>query len=422
MSQDEIRKLVGGYATGTLTEAERKALFAAALDDQDLFDELAREQSLKELLDSPGARTHLTAVLTPPAPRWSANRLRFAIFGTLAAGFAIALGIVVVVRKPHTEDLAVVTKTESRPAVDEPSKVIPNPAPAASSSAPALAAPRQFSPPPRSQAVNNSIAPLPPPVLLQPPPEDALKKIESARRDEPAKSDAARPAQGERGAAAKAADEKDTAPQSKAQTAQAAESVTVQTETAELQTQALPVQQVPSGLARQQAAAPKAAPAPPPAVAANNGAIGGLTASRLAGLAARPAPTRFAFDYTIRRDSLTVNPRAAGYLQVTAAVSGGQQVVLQQPSRQEAGTSVTMPIPAGSLNLTIEFSASPPIQDVAASLDNLQNSRFREKTAVVRANAPATPAAISKEKTGHLEEQTATPVSRLSITVAVPAE
>ncbi len=71
MSQDEIRKLVGGYATGTLTEAERKALFDAALDDQDLFDELAREQSLKELLDSPGARTRLTAVLAPPEPKWS---------------------------------------------------------------------------------------------------------------------------------------------------------------------------------------------------------------------------------------------------------------------------------------------------------------------------------------------------------------
>ncbi len=117
MSQDEIRKLVGGYATGTLTEAERQALFDAALDDQDLFDELAREQSLKELLDSPGARTRLTAVLAPPEPRWSANRLRLAIAGTLAAGLAIALGIVLVVRKPHTEDFAAVTKTESRPAL-----------------------------------------------------------------------------------------------------------------------------------------------------------------------------------------------------------------------------------------------------------------------------------------------------------------
>ncbi len=118
-----------------------------------------------------------------------------------------------------------------------------------------------------------------------------------------------------------------------------------------------------------------------------------------------------------------MNPLAPGYLQVTAAVAGGQPVVLQQASRQEAGTSVTMPIPAGSLNLTIEFSARPAIQDVAASLDNLQNSRFREKTAAPRAtNAPATPPAISKDKIGHVEEQTPTADPRLSITVAVPAE
>jgi len=43
VNPDEIRKLIGGYATGTLTAAEQKLLFDAALDDQELFDELARE-------------------------------------------------------------------------------------------------------------------------------------------------------------------------------------------------------------------------------------------------------------------------------------------------------------------------------------------------------------------------------------------
>ncbi len=56
MTRDEIRKLIGGYATGSLTEAERKPLFEAALEDQELFDELAREQALKEMLDEPGAK------------------------------------------------------------------------------------------------------------------------------------------------------------------------------------------------------------------------------------------------------------------------------------------------------------------------------------------------------------------------------
>ncbi len=81
-----------------------------------------------------------------------------------------------------------------------------------------------------------------------------------------------------------------------------------------------------------------------------------------------------------------------------------------------------MPIPAGSLNLTIEFSARPEIQDVAASLDNLQNRGFREKTAAPRANAPAIPAPVSKDKIGHVEEQTPSPNPRLTITVAVPPE
>ena len=59
MTPDEARKLLGGYATGLLTEAERTALFAAALEDQELFEELAGEQALKEVLDEPGARQRL---------------------------------------------------------------------------------------------------------------------------------------------------------------------------------------------------------------------------------------------------------------------------------------------------------------------------------------------------------------------------
>jgi len=44
MSRDEVQKLLGGYATGTLTPEEQQALFAAALEDQELFDALAHEQ------------------------------------------------------------------------------------------------------------------------------------------------------------------------------------------------------------------------------------------------------------------------------------------------------------------------------------------------------------------------------------------
>lgn len=63
----EIRHLLGGYATGTLTDDERERLFAAALDDQALFDALAEEQPLKDLLDDPESRGYLLAELDQPA-------------------------------------------------------------------------------------------------------------------------------------------------------------------------------------------------------------------------------------------------------------------------------------------------------------------------------------------------------------------
>lgn len=70
MNRDDIRKLVGGYATGSLTDAERKLLFEAALEDQELFEELAEEEELRQLLETPGTRDRLIAALEP-APRES---------------------------------------------------------------------------------------------------------------------------------------------------------------------------------------------------------------------------------------------------------------------------------------------------------------------------------------------------------------
>src|ERR1022692_5021417 len=69
MSPEDIRKLLGGYASDTLTTEEREALFAAALQDQELFDALAREQSLRDLLRDPAARAELLSALDTPASR-----------------------------------------------------------------------------------------------------------------------------------------------------------------------------------------------------------------------------------------------------------------------------------------------------------------------------------------------------------------
>jgi hypothetical protein len=69
MNPDDIRNLIAGYASGSLTEAERKLLFEAALEDQELFDQLAGEHALKQLLDEPGVKARLLASLQPPPKR-----------------------------------------------------------------------------------------------------------------------------------------------------------------------------------------------------------------------------------------------------------------------------------------------------------------------------------------------------------------
>ncbi len=70
MNRDDIQKLLGGYATGTLTTEEQQALFEAALDDQELFDALAREQTLCDLLREPSAKVQLLAALDREPTRW----------------------------------------------------------------------------------------------------------------------------------------------------------------------------------------------------------------------------------------------------------------------------------------------------------------------------------------------------------------
>jgi hypothetical protein len=128
MSREEVRKLIGGYATGSLTDAERKLLFDAALEDQELFEELAREQELKEMLEEPGAKQRLIAALEEPnrpARAWWARPWIWAAAATVAAGVVVTT---VVRRSPErpTELAAVLeTKPQSAPApLPQPSSQI----------------------------------------------------------------------------------------------------------------------------------------------------------------------------------------------------------------------------------------------------------------------------------------------------------
>ena len=94
MSREDIEKLLGGYASGTLTPAEERALFTAALEDQQLFDALQREQPLREVLHDPAARATLLAALDDrPAPwyRRLAPRAALALAGVACLIVSIAV-------------------------------------------------------------------------------------------------------------------------------------------------------------------------------------------------------------------------------------------------------------------------------------------------------------------------------------------
>ena len=123
MSRDEIRKLLGGYATGTLTPEERDALFATALEDQELFEALMREEPLRELLQDPRAKTRLMAALEPkPAGylRW----LRPAAWAVPAAGLAAILVMFVVQRQASRPVMVA-----QAPALPSLGPVVPVPSP-----------------------------------------------------------------------------------------------------------------------------------------------------------------------------------------------------------------------------------------------------------------------------------------------------
>ncbi|MBS1766772.1 MAG: hypothetical protein JST05_05130 [Acidobacteria bacterium] len=167
MNPREAEKLLGGYAPGTLTPAERQALFAAALEDQSLFDTLADEEALRELLADPAARAKLLAGLEPPKvrPFW---RRPGAL--TLAASLVAAVGVGILMKHTNAPELREmpapppapqveeapakpVPPMASKPALKEPPRlklVKPSPAPGpASAPAPVMAPP---APPPVSEA------------------------------------------------------------------------------------------------------------------------------------------------------------------------------------------------------------------------------------------------------------------------------
>ncbi len=96
---NDLEKLLGGWAAGTLTEAERRALMEAALEDQSLFNLLADEQALKETLEDQTLRRRIhAAVQEQHAGVWHAIWHRPWTWAAAAGMVAASVLLVAVVR------------------------------------------------------------------------------------------------------------------------------------------------------------------------------------------------------------------------------------------------------------------------------------------------------------------------------------
>jgi hypothetical protein len=106
----EIERLIGGYATGTLTPREQEQLLQAALEDQAVFDSLMREQPLRELVQDPVARQRLLKAVAPrPAGGWARwwamlSSPRGLVGAAAVATLAFAALIVNQVRQPSAAE------------------------------------------------------------------------------------------------------------------------------------------------------------------------------------------------------------------------------------------------------------------------------------------------------------------------------
>jgi hypothetical protein len=140
----DAEKLIGGYATGTLSEAERNALFAEALNNQTLFDALANEEALRELLADPVARRQLLATLEKKPEsalqRFSAWFFRPLTMGVAAGVAAAGLAVVIVPKvmdRQRAEEVAVYREAPSATSTSQPvPEQAPQTPPAAQSEAP----------------------------------------------------------------------------------------------------------------------------------------------------------------------------------------------------------------------------------------------------------------------------------------------
>ena len=148
MAEHDIETLLGGFSADTLTTEERRQLYAAALQDQQLFNALADEQALKELLTDPAVRRRLLQALDHQSTQQSKSwwdRLTSPSGLTWAGGVAVGVVAVVLGLNIYQDSLRQASDTaaleEGRPPA--PATAPPERAPTAE---PEIAQPRKTAP------------------------------------------------------------------------------------------------------------------------------------------------------------------------------------------------------------------------------------------------------------------------------------
>ena len=132
LPEHELEKLLGGFASDTLTAEERQQLYAAALRDQELFNALADEQGLKDLLADPVVRRKLLVALAPhrDAGHWRSWLDRFTSPAGLAWAGGVAVGVFAVVLGLRVYE-ASLRQAADTAAVEEQRSMAPSTAPSA---------------------------------------------------------------------------------------------------------------------------------------------------------------------------------------------------------------------------------------------------------------------------------------------------
>ena len=121
MRDANIERLLGGYATNTLTESERKSLFEAALTDQELFNALQDEETLRDLLDDVESRRAIERALKQtasqqPRRRWLMPGWAWGLAGSAVATAALFFAVLMP-RTMHQDKLEVAVSKPATTAV-----------------------------------------------------------------------------------------------------------------------------------------------------------------------------------------------------------------------------------------------------------------------------------------------------------------